>query len=269
MSILSLGRRSLFLNKLIRSYSIIFFISILSVKADAVFLTNTDETPGIGYYKLVFHRFYDWYNKNYFNFDQHLNSLEKNLLQAVIEDIDQTQALLDPKTEMPRLRWGLTLKGKDLFFGTLFISFREKDIKEQKLLSEWLKSQKMIKNTNLKNEYLYALQWDFSEKQVSVFYQVGEKPDLQQIVYKNKLKFKDISWVKINDEKNQAEPGFAAGISQIWNVAEAKYIVTATFPSKKYSELLRKPLRDIAQEFGFSPQAILLKNEDDLRIFYP
>ena len=81
-----------------------------------------------------------------------------------------------------------------------------------------------------------------------------------------------ISWRQLKNIDGKMDHFSNEGISEIWDVVSKaktkKYVITNLFPSKKFGEQLRDPLRAISNEFNYVPQAVLIENENNLKIYY-
>ncbi len=281
MLIQSLNLKNLFLNKFKMLGLIFICMAALSFQAQGMVILSTIEKPEIGYYKELLERFYKWYNLTYFDFDKKLSPLEKKMVHGLIDEISQTTNLIDSRTEMPRIRWELESKDKNLTYGNLFVSIADGKKDQLETLKQILHEQGLPLLQPAKDLALYGIEWALDKGEISIFYlkqasvkNSSEYEDLSliQIVYKNKKEIDQVKWLKIRNLEGKNQDLWAPGTLEVWDVISKakteKYVVTSLFPSKKFGEQLRAPLRKILQEFNYSPQAILIENENNLKIYY-
>ena len=281
MSIQSSSHKNSFSNKLMTFLFKTILIVLLTTQSNAMVIFSNIEKPELGYYKAVLNRFYNWYNLKYFNFDNKLTLTEKKFVHLMIDEINQSKNFVDPKTEMPRWRLSLEKEGTKLFFGNLWISIEQNNKSEKELLLKII-NDRGIKIMEGKNgEEIYGIEWAFDKDEISIFFLKEEPPNkkseyettsLIQNVYKNKIKSEVISWRQLKNIDGKMDHLSNEGISEIWDVVSKakikKYVITNLFPSKKFGEQLRDPLRAISNEFNYVPQAILIENENNLKIYY-
>ncbi len=268
----SLSLKNLFLNKVGIFCLMALCLLIPNSPAEGLIILSTVEKPEVGYYKEYLERFYKWYNAKYFNFDKKFLPIEKKMVQLLIDEINKSRNLIDDRTEMPRIRWGLESNEKVVSYGNLFISIAEDSKEQSEMLGLVLKAQRLPLEPVHKGTSLYGIEWAYNKDQVSVFYINKDHYTLTQVIFKNKKKIDQALWTKLEAIDDKIQNIWEPGTSEVWDVIsklrKQKYVVTTQFPSKKFGEQLRDPMRNFLKEFYLSPQAILIENDNNLKIYY-
>lgn len=282
--------RSLFSNK-VSGVLLIAFMGVFHFHAPMAYgmlITSAQEKPGVGYYKAVLERLYNWYGKQYFPFEKHLSAIEQELVHSVIADIDKNSQYLDPRTHLPRFRLSMELEVDKVHYGNLWLSFPQTQpaLNEMKKQIEAVLKQRGVpmegilatvpmgtsrgRDSTSGEGELYGLEWSFQNEDMSLFYLVNNR--LVQKTYRKKKYQETYIWTRLEHIEAEGSEIFAVGISEVWEVKsdkkKKKYIGTSMFPSKEFNEAIKSPMVSLAREFGLKPQYILLQDQAHLRIFY-
>lgn len=249
---------------------LLFFISSTS---KAAYLGLAVKKPGPGYFKAVISRFYSWYSENYYNFAVNLTSNEKELIASAIDRIDASQEYIDQRTNFPKLRFYLEGKDGQLFYSGVMVITNLENKKEKSLVLAILaKNRVSISQDELKN--LFAISFSKQLSEFSVYYLKKDKNEdviFHQEIYRGKRNIDSCVWQK-SEDVSESQFLFAKNISDFKKIeckkSRASYIFSNDLPTKLISDKLEMPLRKIGKEFGFSPQTVLIENQNNFKIYY-
>lgn len=159
------------------SAALLMFFSSSTYGAYEVLLRN----PQKGYYSNLMARFFNWYNKEFYNFTNKFTSAEINYIVSVLKQTHSLRWQNAQGVSYKKLYWSARIQNNNLSYARFALGFEPENVEAKKIVHLLIEQKKITDTAGLSKQDICGLGWDFDNNVFKIYFYV-DKSKIKNII---------------------------------------------------------------------------------------